>query len=77
MVTRRLTHRVSRRGVGRRHPVTEQGTVLQELEFSPGEKRARLAEDVTLLREHPHVKGRALVGGFLYDVDTGALTQVL
>jgi carbonic anhydrase len=41
------------------------------------DQRARLAEDVTLLREHPHVKGRALVGGFLYDVDTGALTQVL
>ena len=41
------------------------------------DQRARLAEDVALLREHPHVKGRALVGGFLYDVDTGALTQVL
>ena len=41
------------------------------------DQRSRLVEDVTLLREHPHVKGRALVGGFLYDVDTGALTQVL
>ena len=41
------------------------------------DQRARLQEDVTLLREHPHVKGRAQVGGFLYDVDTGALTQVL
>jgi carbonic anhydrase len=41
------------------------------------DQRARLAEDVTLLREHPHVRDRALVGGFLYDVDTGALTQVL
>jgi len=41
------------------------------------DQRARLIEDVTLLREHPHVKGRAQVGGFLYDVDTGALTQVL
>ena len=41
------------------------------------DQRARLVEDVTMLRDHPHVKGRALVGGFLYDVDTGALTQVM
>ena len=41
------------------------------------DQHARLAEDVATLREHPHVAGRALVGGFLYDVDTGALTQVL
>ena len=41
------------------------------------DQQARLAEDVTALREHPHVRGRALVGGFLYDVDTGTLTQVL
>lgn len=41
------------------------------------DQHARLLEDVTALREHPHVQGRALVGGFLYDVDTGTLTQVL
>jgi carbonic anhydrase len=41
------------------------------------DQRARLEEDVTTLRQHPHVGDRALVGGFLYDVDTGALTQVL
>ncbi len=41
------------------------------------DQHARLLEDVTTLREHPHVRGRALVGGFLYDVDSGALTQVL
>ena len=41
------------------------------------DQQARLLEDVTLLREHPHLAGRAQVGGFLYDVDTGALTQVL
>ena len=41
------------------------------------DQHARLLEDVTALREHPHIAGRALVGGFLYDVDTGALTQVL
>ena len=41
------------------------------------DQRARLAEDVAALRNNPHIAGRALVGGFLYDVDTGALTQVL
>lgn len=41
------------------------------------DQRARLVEDVAALRENPHIKGRALVGGFCYDVDTGALTQVL
>jgi carbonic anhydrase len=41
------------------------------------DQHARLAEDVELLRTNPHIAGRALVGGFLYDVDTGALTQVL
>jgi carbonic anhydrase len=41
------------------------------------DQQARLLEDVTALREHPHVRGRAEIGGFLYDVDTGALTQVL
>lgn len=41
------------------------------------DQEARLREDVAALREHPHVAGRALVGGFLYDVDTGALTQRL
>jgi carbonic anhydrase len=41
------------------------------------DQQGRLLTDVTTLREHPHLKGRALIGGFLYDVDTGALTQVL
>jgi len=33
-------------------------------------------EDVDLLRTHPHVGERATVGGFLYDVDSGALEQL-
>jgi carbonic anhydrase len=41
------------------------------------DQHGRLAEDVELLRTNPHIVGRALVGGFMYDVDTGALTQVL
>ncbi len=41
------------------------------------DQRARLVEDVDLLRTHPHVGERATVGGFLYDVDSGGLTQLL
>lgn len=38
---------------------------------------AGLRFDVGLLRNHPLVYGRAKVGGFLYDVDTGRVDQVL
>ena len=41
------------------------------------DQQARLAEDVERLRTDPHIAGRARVGGFCYDVDTGLLTQVL
>jgi carbonic anhydrase len=34
-----------------------------------------LAEDVQRVRSHPLVPDRVEVGGFLYDVDTGLLTQ--
>jgi carbonic anhydrase len=37
----------------------------------------RLQEDVTALRRHPLIVGRAAVGGFRYDVDTGELNQLL
>ena len=40
------------------------------------DQQARLLEDVTLLREHPPLAGRAQVGGFLYDVDTGLLDRL-
>ena len=38
---------------------------------------AGLIADVDLLRTHPHVGERAVVGGFLYDVDSGELRQLL
>ena len=41
------------------------------------DQRARLAEDVESLRTNPHIAGRALVGGFSYDVDTGILSQLI
>jgi len=38
---------------------------------------ARLAEDVAALRSNPLIAGRAVVGGFRYDVDSGELTQLV
>ena len=56
----------------------ETGEDLSDLRLGASpDQRARLAEDVAALRANPHIAGRALVGGFCYDVDTGALTQVL
>lgn len=40
------------------------------------DQEGRLRTDVTLLSQHPLIEGRAQVGGFLYDVDTGLLTRV-
>jgi carbonic anhydrase len=37
---------------------------------------ARLRADVKLLAEHPLITGRATVGGFRYDVDTGLLEHI-
>lgn len=36
----------------------------------------RLRADVRLVASHPLITGRAVVGGFHYDVDSGLLTQV-
>jgi carbonic anhydrase len=54
------------------------GDDLSDLQLGAStHQRARLVEDVKRLRDNPHIAGRALVGGFCYDVDTGALTQIL
>jgi carbonic anhydrase len=54
------------------------GEDLSDLEIGASpDQRSRLEADVRLLREHRHLAGRALVGGFLYDVDTGNLTQLV
>lgn len=37
---------------------------------------ATLREDVIRVRSHPLIRASALVGGFLYDVDTGLLARV-
>jgi carbonic anhydrase len=36
---------------------------------------AALADDVAVVRSHPLIPDRIAVGGFVYDVDTGRLTQ--
>lgn len=39
------------------------------------DQRAALVEDVRRVTTHPLIQGRAEVGGFVYDVDSGRLTQ--
>ena len=41
------------------------------------EQEDALAADVALLRSHPALVGRVAVGGFLYDVDSGLLRQLV
>jgi len=41
------------------------------------DQEGHLRRDVARLREHPLIAGRADIGGFLYDVDTGGLRQLL
>ncbi len=40
------------------------------------DQEARLAADVALLAGHPLIAGRAQVGGFRYDVESGLLEQL-
>ena len=41
------------------------------------DQRAALVEDVRRVATHPLIQGRAEVGGFLYDVDSGQLEQLV
>lgn len=41
------------------------------------DQHAALVEDVHRVTSHPLIQGRAQVGGFLYDVDTGRLAQLV
>jgi carbonic anhydrase len=40
------------------------------------DQAGRLRADVRLLAEHPLIAGRAAVGGFHYDVDSGLIEQI-
>lgn len=53
------------------------GKDTSQMKFGADPDQAgRLKGDVKLLDEHPLIAGRALVGGFHYDVDTGLLEQI-
>ncbi|MGN6780430.1 MAG: beta-class carbonic anhydrase [Marmoricola sp.] len=41
------------------------------------DQRARLTDDVHRIKAHPLIGDDVLVGGFVYDVDTGLLEQVV
>jgi carbonic anhydrase len=40
------------------------------------DQRAALAEDVRRVKSHPLIPDSVVVGGFIYDVDTGLLEAV-
>lgn len=54
------------------------GTDVGDLEIgaTPDQENALVA-DVELLRSHPALAGKVTVGGFLYDVDSGLLSQLV
>ncbi|MDO5676673.1 MAG: carbonic anhydrase [Propionibacteriaceae bacterium] len=54
------------------------GTDTSWISFgSSPDQAGRLRADVDMISNHPLIKGHAEVGGFIYDVDTGLLDQVL
>lgn len=54
------------------------GDDLSGLHFGANpDQHTTLAADVAQLRAHPLIANRAVVGGFLYDVDTGLLSQLI
>ena len=57
---------------------TDSGVDIGDLKIgATPDQEGKLVQDVTKLRDHPLITGRAEVGGFLYDVDTGGLKQLL
>ncbi|MFT4218792.1 MAG: carbonic anhydrase [Micropruina sp.] len=40
------------------------------------DQESKVRADVALLNEHPLIEGKAQIGGFLYDVDTGLLSRI-
>ncbi len=53
------------------------GTDLGDLTIgATTQQEEALAADVALLRSHPALTGRVTVGGFVYDVDSGLLSEL-
>lgn len=54
------------------------GTDLGGLQIgATADQEPALAADVELLRTHPALAGKATVAGFLYDVDSGLLRELV
>lgn len=61
----------------RRSIIAATGTDIGDLDVDADpDQIGRLRSDVVELATHPLISGRAKVGGFLYDVDTGVLEHV-
>lgn len=61
----------------RRLVLERSGVDAEDFDFcSETDQVGRMKADCDRLREHPLLAGRATVGGFMYDVDTGSLTQL-
>lgn len=57
---------------------TRNGLDVGDMTFGADpDQTSRLEADVALVAEHPLIKGRAEVGGFVYDVDTGVIDRVV
>jgi carbonic anhydrase len=56
----------------------ERGTDASDIDFLPfPDLSANLREDVERIRSNPHLDPAVTVSGYVYDVDTGALTEVV
>ena len=56
----------------------ERGTDASDIDFLPfPDLNATLREDVERIRSNPHLDTSITVSGYVYDVDTGALTEVV
>ncbi len=56
----------------------ERGTDASDIDFLPfPDLHATLREDVERIRANPHLDPTITVSGYVYDVDTGALTEVV
>jgi carbonic anhydrase len=56
---------------------TQTGLPVDDIQFGADpDQLAHLRADVQLLASHPLIAGRASVGGFRYDVDSGLLEQL-
>lgn len=62
----------------RRQIIDRNGQTASWMSFGAApDQMVRVHEDVEMVRSHPLIAGRAEIGGFMYDVDTGRLQQII